>query len=131
MKMTMMEGWPTEIVFFSSVFLSFFTWSSLCALLVCIVLIHFPSFFTGSFYGSAKDISEEKQLLLLTVAAAQVIEIHVATTKKRGLLLKMKGFVGVVDDVAVNLERNQRWGWSSLLEETLLMADDGVLLLST
>jgi len=39
--------------------------------------------------------------------------------------------VGVVDDVAVNLERNQRWGWSSPLEETLLMADDGVLLLST
>jgi len=35
--------------------------------------------------------AEEKQLLLLTVAAAQVIEIHVATTKKRGLLLKMKG----------------------------------------
>jgi hypothetical protein len=34
-----MEGWPTEIVFFSSVFLSFFTWSSLCALLVCIVLV--------------------------------------------------------------------------------------------
>ena len=38
---------------------------------------------------------------------------------------------GVVDDVAANLDCNQRWGWSSQLEATLLMAKDGVLLLST
>jgi hypothetical protein len=33
--------------------------------------------------------------------------------------------------VVTNLGCKQRWGWSSQLETTLLMADDGVLLLST
>ena len=36
---------------------------------------------------------------------------------------------GVVDDVAANLDCNQHWGGSSPLEETLLMPEDGVLLL--
>jgi len=36
--------------------------------------------------------------------------------------------VGVVDVIAANLDYNQRWGGSSPLEETLLMAEDGVLL---
>ena len=97
MKMTVMEGWPTETVFYSSVFLSFFPWSSLCALLVCTVLVRFPSLSTGSFYACVEDVgmsttvAEEKQLLLLTVVAAQVTEIHVATTEKRRLLLEMQG----------------------------------------
>jgi len=65
MKMTVMKGWPTKTIFFS-VFLSFFPWSSFCALLV----------YTGSFFASAEDVrmsttvAEEKQLLLLTVVAA-------------------------------------------------------------
>ena len=97
MKMTVMEGWPTETVFFSSVFLSFFPWSSFCALLVYTVLVRFPSLSTGSFYACAEDVrmsttvAEEKQLLLLTVVAAQVTEIRVATTEKRRLLLEMQG----------------------------------------
>lgn len=97
MKMTVMEGWPTKTVFFSFVFLSFFPWSSFCALLVYIVLVCFPSLFTSTFYASAEDVwmsttvAEEKQLLFLMVAAAQVTEIRVATTMKRRLLLEMQG----------------------------------------
>jgi len=34
---------------------------------------------------------------------------------------------GVVHDVAINLDYNQHWGWSSPLEETLLMVEDRVL----
>jgi hypothetical protein len=82
MKMAVMEGWPAETVFFSSVFLSFFPWSSFRALLVCTVLVHFPSLSSGFFM---------LVLLLLTVAAAQVTEIHAATNEKRRLLLEIQG----------------------------------------
>jgi hypothetical protein len=82
MKMAVMEGWPAETVFFSSVFLSFFPWSSFRALLVCTVLVHFPSLSSGFFM---------LVLLLLTVAAAQVTEIQAATNEKRRLLLEIQG----------------------------------------
>jgi hypothetical protein len=36
-------------------------------------------------------MAEEKQLLLLTVSAAQVTEIRAATTEKRRLLLEIQG----------------------------------------
>jgi hypothetical protein len=78
MKMAVMEGWPAETVFFSSVFLSFFPWSSFRALLVCTVLVHFPSLSSGFFM---------LVLLLLTV----VTEIHAATNEKRRLLLEIQG----------------------------------------
>jgi hypothetical protein len=123
------------------------------------------------------SVAEEKQLLLLTVAAAQVTKIRAATTENRRLLLEMQGcswcrwlrfrqggkekrvpstaaaslhllpVAGAVDDAttmagacsrciemdellliltATNIED----GSSSQLEATLLMAEDGVLLLS-
>jgi hypothetical protein len=36
-----------------------------------------------------------------------------------------------MDELLLNLDCNQHWGWSSQLEATLLMAEDEVLLLST
>jgi hypothetical protein len=35
-------------------------------------------------------VAEEKQLLLLMVATAQITEIHAATTEKRRLLLEVQ-----------------------------------------
>ena len=66
MKITVIKGWPTEIVLFSSIFLLFFLWSSFCALIICTVLVRFPSLSIGSFYAST----------LLMMAVAQVTEIH-------------------------------------------------------
>jgi len=50
MKMTVMEGYPANAIFFSSVFLLFFPWSFFLALLVCTVPVHFPSLSTVFFF---------------------------------------------------------------------------------
>jgi hypothetical protein len=57
MKMTVMEGYPANAIFFSSVFILFFPWSSFLALLVCTVPVHFPSLSTVFFYFLCSSLS--------------------------------------------------------------------------
>jgi hypothetical protein len=79
-----------------------------------------------------EDIMERNPILFETL----IRPAKTGRKEKKGPFTAATGLhflpvAGVVDDVAANLDCNQRWGWSSQLEATLLMAKDGVLLLST